>query len=493
MSTDLSPIERERYSPPPPPSKRGTEWGKVILYGVIALVVLAPLPIGSVLEWSVMLIELAALLLAGLWLWRSPKPALNPFLDRALVWPRRLFLAFGAVVVLQIVPLPKFIVRGLSPGAYNFMSTFRPGFARSAFASLSLNPGQTLREGLLVLAYFLTAMVVLYNFNRFAQIQKLVGALIAVGVFEALFGLIQVSSSTPSLLFYSKTINLGAATGTFVNPNHFAGFLELILPLAVGLILSRIGVFALRDPKARTDWRQFIARLGGKALAVNVMIFLAILIMSAAIIRSRSRSGVFLLFFTFLLFGEIIMFHFGRARERQKLSRNFINAAFVIILVFSAFVGLGSVINRFLEDDTLFRGGRTVFWGNVTGMIRNFPLLGSGLGSFVSVYPYYDQSGFDMTLTHAHNDYLELASDVGLVGAALLLAGIGFLLFKIFTAWRDRRSMEIKGLSMGGFVAVVVILFHSLTDFNFHIPSNALLFAVILALTAVTVYHKKSI
>jgi len=150
------------------------------------------------------------------------------------------------------------------------------------------------------------------------------------------------------------------------------------------------------------------------------------------------------------------------------------------------------VINRFMEDDTLFKGGRTIFWGNVTSIVRDFPLLGSGLGSFESVYPYYDQSGFEMRLTHAHNDYLEAASEVGIVGAICLFAGVIFLLVKMFLTWRERRSLEIKGLATGGMISVVVMLFHSLTDFNLHIPANGLLFAMILSLTAVTVYHKKT-
>lgn len=476
----------------PEPGGRGPKWGNIILYGLIGLVVFTPLPQGSVLEWAVMIIELAALLLAAAWLWRSPKPVVNPYLERALRWPRRLFLVFGAIVVLQILPLPKFLIRILSPGTYAYLKTFSPGFGRSAFISPSLTPGQTLRQGLLVLAFFLVGMVIIHNISRFAQIQKLVTVLILVGVFEALFGLFELSAGKPSLLFYSKTIQLDSVTGTFVNRNHLAGYLEMVLPLALGLILSRAGMFASGDSKRRITLREILPRLGGKALAINILLVLSVLVMAAGLVRSRSRSGVFLLFFSFLLFGEIILFHFSGAKERQKVSRNFINISFLIVLIFSLYIGLGAVINRFLEDDTLFKGGRTIFWGNVVSIVRDFPLLGSGLGSFESVYPYYGQSGFEMRLTHAHNDYLELAAEVGLIGAICLFAGIIFLLVKIFFTWRERRSLEIKGLAMGGFVSLVVLLFHSLTDFNLHIPANGLLFAMILSLTAVTVYHKKT-
>jgi O-antigen ligase len=477
---------------PPESGDGGVDWGKAILYGLIALLVFSPLPQGSVLEWSVLVIELAAVLLAAAWLLRTPKPAINPYLERGLVWPRRLFLIFGGVVVVQLIPLPRFLIRLVSPGTYAFLKAYSPEFGRRAFASLSLAPGQTLREGLFYLALFLVGMVIIHNITRFSQVQKLVTAIVLVGTFEALFGLFELSAGSPSLLFYSKTLHLDSVTGTFVNRNHLAGYLEMVLPLAVGLILSRIGFFALRDEKARFNWRQVVPRLGGKALASNALLALSVIIMAVALIRSRSRSGAFLLFFTFLLFGEIILYHFSGSRERQRVSRNFVNVSFIIILVVSMYVGLGTVVNRFAEDDTLFRGGRTMFWGNVTSMIGDFPLAGTGLGTFASVYPRYDQSGFELRLPHAHNDYLEAVSDVGLAGGLALIGGILFLMFKIFQTWRQRRSMEIKGLAMGGLVSLVVMLFHSLTDFNLHIPANALLFTVILSLTTLTVYHKKS-
>jgi len=470
----------------------GGKWGDYIVYGLIALIAFSPLPLGSVTDWAVLAIELAAIGLAALWVFRSPKPVVNPLLLKALKWPRLFFIGFWAVVLVQVLPLPKFLIRIVSPGTHAFLTSYSPEYGQSAFARLSLAPGQTVRQALLWLAYFLAAAVIIRNVHRFAQIQKLVTAIVIVGVFEALFGLYALTSGSPSLLFFPKTIHLDSVTGTFVNRNHLAGYLEMVLPLAIGLVLSRIGVFALRDPSARRNWRQVLPELGGRSLAVNLILGAGILVMAAALVKSQSRSGIFLLFFIFLLFAEIIVFHFSEVKERQRLSRNFINIAFLAILGFSLYIGLGTILNRFAGDDTLFQGGRTAFWGNVTSMIRDFPLVGTGLGTFASVYPLYEKSGFEMRLVHAHNDYLEVFSETGLIAGALLIAGIIFLMVKVFAAWRTRRSTEIKGLALGGFVSLIVILCHSLTDFNMFIPSNALLFAVILALTAVTAFHKKS-
>jgi len=474
------------------PGQTVTGWGQFILYGLIALIVFSPLPQGSVKEWAVLAIQLSALALAGAWVFRTPKPRVNSFLLKALKWPRRLFFGFWVVVLVQVVPWPKFLVKLVSPGTFAFLSTYSPDFPRSSFVSLSLAPGQTLRQALLWLTYFLVAVIIIRNVNRFAQIQKLFAAIVIMGVFEALFGLFNLSSGSPSLLLYPKTLHLDSVTGTFVNRNHLAGYLEMVLPLALGLVLSRIGIFALRDPKVRRNWRRVLPALGGRSLAVNLIISLAVLVMAVGLVKSQSRSGIFLLFFTFLLFAEIIIFHFSESKERQKLSRDFINVSFLVILGFSLYIGLGTIVNRFSADTTLFHDGRTMFWGNIVSMIKGFPLLGTGLGTFASVYPLYEKSGFEMTLDHAHNDYLEAFSEVGLIGGALLIAGIVFLMVRIFLAWRERRSTEIKGLALGGLVSLVVILTHSLTDFNMHIPSNALLFTIILALTAVTVFHRKS-
>jgi len=79
------------------------------------------------------------------------------------------------------------------------------------------------------------------------------------------------------------------------------------------------------------------------------------------------------------------------------------------------------------------------------------------------------------------------------LGLLLLAGGIVWMLIQIFRMWRARRSLEIKGLAMGGFISCIVMLIHSFTDFNLHIPANALVFALVLALTTAAVYHRSSL
>ena len=127
---------------------------------------------------------------------------------------------------------------------------------------------------------------------------------------------------------------------------------------------------------------------------------------------------------------------------------------------------------------------------NTMPVIGDYPVFGSGLGTFASVYPAYDPEGGEMRLTHAHNDYLELMIETGILGFLLLAGAVIWILVRCFRVWKARHNLEVKGLAMGGLVSLVVMLVHSFTDFNLHIPSNALLFAVILALTVKIVHHR---
>ena len=95
-----------------------------------------------------------------------------------------------------------------------------------------------------------------------------------------------------------------------------------------------------------------------------------------------------------------------------------------------------------------------------------------------------------LNIFHAHNDYLEYLTELGILGFIMLFGGIFILLVKSFIIWRKRKYPEVKSLALSGIVSIVCILLHGITDFNFHIPANMLLFSVILCLTIVTATYK---
>jgi len=480
MPEELPPFGREEE---PTLSPKDRKLRAFIEYGLLALLVWTPLPVASVHEWSVLIIEIAALALFGATLSLDRHPRTNIVQIRRLRWLRFGIPAFFGIVVLQILPFPGFVVRLFSPKAAALREAYLPAEA-SRLTTFSLVPGRTLAAVLALGAYVLIGFVVFKTINHRKQFRRILLVLVAMGVFEAFYGLFELMRSNPRVLFYRKTFSLNAATGTFVNRNHFAGYLEMIIPLALGLLLSRLDVFG-----GTRTWRDRVARLVSKGAAVNILLGVGLVVMAFAVLRSNSRSGVIILGFIFVLFFEFTAFHFGRKRLRRRRIRSVLLWVIIGITAVSLYFGIDAMIGRFALD-RLLQDGRPQYWGAVLRMITEFPLTGVGLGAFGPVYPAYQTIGMEYSLVHAHNDYLEFLSELG-VGGFLLLAGIVlFLLADAAWTWTRRRNPEVKGLALGGVVAVVAILLHSLADFNLQIPANLLVFTVILALTSSMVYHR---
>jgi len=460
---------------------------KIIEYGILGVIVWSPLPAASVYEWSILVIEIAVLVMMAAYILMKERPQNNELLSLSLKWPRYLFVGLFIFIFIQIIPLPNFIVKIFSPNIHSFQNIFSSDFSKIKFMSLSLIPSHTLREGLELLSYFLLGFLIVKNVTRRQQIMRIFYVLVSMGIFEAFYGMFELYNKNPRILFYEKRFYLDTVTGTFVNRNHLSGYLEMIIPLAIGLIIARIDLFSLAGLK----WREKLLRFSRKGFSTNLILSGGIILMSLAIIFSRSRSGVFLLIFAFILFFELTVLYFGRVRHQQKGVKNFLKVSFLIIILISLYVGIDATIERFALDKLLHEG-RPVLWSNVTSIVGDFPLFGTGLGTFASVYPAYEESRMPGHLSHAHSDFLEYLSELGAVGMIFLFGGIAFMVVSSFLIWRVRKHPQVKGLALGGIVAIVVILIHSIADFNLHIPANMVLFTVVLSLTAVTAFYKRS-
>ena len=456
--------------------------------GTIALLVLSPLPAASVPAWSVLAVELAVVLLAAAYLLLEPKPRVNEKALKALRPARYAAAGFFAYLVLQILPLPSGLVRVLSPATYSFRQLYDPGFAGLKFMSLSLVPGRTIEQGLELLAYVLLGFLVIRTVTHGSQVRKIIFVLTGCGVFQAVYGLSQLPAAAPRILFYPKVFSLGSVTGTFVNRSHLSGYLEMIVPLALGLLIARMNLFSFGVKGARERFQLMMSQgaAGNLALAAGVVV------MSLGIVRSDSRAGLVVLVAGFFLFVGLSVLAYGRVAYRDLWVRNLIRATVLAILVMALAIGIGSTIQRFALDNLLHED-RPLYWANVADMVRAFPLFGTGLGTFAAVYPAFEtRGGPELLLAHAHNDYLEFLSELGLVGTALLLGLVLWLAVRAFLVWKERRSPEAKGLALGGIVSLAGVAIHTVTDFNLHIPANLMLFTVVLGLTYVSAYLRKT-
>jgi O-antigen ligase len=175
---------------------------------------------------------------------------------------------------------------------------------------------------------------------------------------------------------------------------------------------------------------------------------------------------------------------------RKKRVKKMLQVLFAVIVIITLYIGMDATLQRFSMDKLLYEG-RPTYWANTLRTFAEYPLFGTGLGTFGALYPAMANGDGPMALVHAHNDYLEYLSELGLIGFLLFLGGILFLAVLSFSVWRTRKHPEIKGLALGGIISLIAIFVHSLTDFNLHIPANMVLFSVILPLTVIMAFYKR--
>ena len=214
-----------------------------------------------------------------------------------------------------------------------------------------------------------------------------------------------------------------------------------------------------------------------------LVVFAIVQKMTAAIFGTFSRGGILAFVFSSLFFAGIT--HRRRSLKQKTGLLAFLAAMIFIVVVVASWDRLEG---RFadLEQDHV---SRLSVWKDSIGIVRDYPVLGTGLGTFKNAYMRYQTSMSRVLFDHAHNDYVELFTDTGSAGF-LLGAGAGLVFFRnVFRRWRQKRSMFGKCIGAGGLASLVAIAIHSFVDFNLHIPANAMLFAVISAITYAAIFN----
>lgn len=414
---------------------------KLTFGGLLALLVLAPLPYGAVETWSIALWEILVFGLLVLWGLLTLQTGqlrieLNP-----LMWP---MLGLLLVAIIQIMPLGT----GDRP-TLSFEAFSTTQFALKLFASL---------------CFFLLCASFIHNDDRR---ELTANVIIAVCVVIALVGIGQ--SYIGKMLWQRGTF------GPFVNRNHFAGFLELGVGLAGGLLIGRT---------VKQIW-----------LAVYAS---AALVMCAGIALSASRGGVLALAAEVVFLALVAIPTFiskNRSHNERRRAAVLLRVAGAFVLGAAAIVGsmflVGSegLVQNFAqvqtetqsEQQASERFSRRNIWRATSELIREHPLLGVGLGAFQFAYTRYDQSSGAQRVEQTHNDYLQILADAGIVGGVLALTFILLLFGRGFAAAQthDRRK---RAIVLGALTGCFAIAVHSFVEFNLQITANAQLFLALAAL-----------
>ena len=388
-----------------------------LLCGVLAVLVAAVLSFGAVQAWGVFGLRIGAVILLSLWSARQ-------LVSGEIRVPSAFLplILFGLWVAMQW---------GLGLTAYRY-PTGQEWLTDAAYllivlpmATIAANPGR-LHNFLVALAIF--------------------GALLAV------FAMIQDVSGTKAIYWIVEPSSVAAQIyGPFVNRNHYAGLMELLIPLPFLLCLSQ-------RPERRLP-------LLGAGVLMALSVFLC-----------RSRGGMAALGAE-LVFIAVFL---SRIRHRAK-SFAAIGVIVAVLAVLIVWVGSDPVVHRLTD---MKDASRLSIYRDTFRMWWSKPVVGHGAGTFDLVYPTYQSFVTDSLINHAHNDYLELLSETGLIG-------MGLIVWFLVNAYRNAgQNIRLGSRSPGSAALIAVLagitglLVHSLVDFNFHIPSNAALFLVFCAIAA---------
>ncbi|GAB6146603.1 O-antigen ligase family protein [Desulfocicer niacini] len=313
-------------------------------------------------------------------------------------------------------------------------------------------------EGMLTLGVCLVLFYAGRQTLRFRNEQRwMVYVIIGTALFLSFFGMLKLfDMGIPGLWEYPEILrpNSTSLSGPYVNRNHMAGFLDMAIPMMLGLFLTRE-----RSPEMR----------------LGMICLVLFFIVAQAMTLSRggwtATVGAMVFMMMVLLFRKDF-------RHKQLLVSIVVGIA-VVGTVLLASTPVVQRLNTLIENDAADNlEGRIRMWEGTRQMIADNVFTGTGPGTFTEAYPAYQEPGAAVLAVYAHNDYLQFMADCGVL-IIPLMAWFLFLFFRAGFANMSNRSRQIRGITLGVMGAVVAILIHSFSDFNLHIPANFVLFTLL--------------
>lgn len=442
---------------------------KFLFVFLLLTVFWAPLPFGSNRPWaaSLLFLLLSSILVSWLGLFLCGAVSISQRVWQRGRWPLLVLASIPLWIFMQTLPLPPEWVALLSPRAAEL-------HIGSDWLPLSLDVAATKFYLLGSLACFCAFALVVFLINTAFRARMLLWVLVASGVFQATYGALMVLSGLEWGFFVEKYVNVGQATGTFVNRNHLAGYLVISLAAGSGLLLSEFSSHSAAS--VREIVRQTLRTLLSPKVVLRVM--LAIMVIALVLTKSRMGNTAF---FSALAVAGLAALVCGR-RFSPKLVLLLLSLFVVDVIIVGQWFGLKQLVERLETTENASRIRFDVSTSS-SSIVEDFPLTGSGGGSYYGIFPYYQELSTAGNYRHAHNDYVELMSDLG-IPVSVLSFGALFLLVL-------RRALRIQAqdhsrLQRGvGFAIIMVltwVVMHSWVDFNLQILANGVTLSAVLGL-----------
>lgn len=438
---------------------------------MLFLAAFMPLAFGAVHVWAYTAAQITAFIATGLCLAKTA--VTGEFQARKdLIALYVLAVMFALLAAFQLPPLGRVAIAAISPETERLYAAAMGDYTQ---APLSHYAHETLDALLSFVSVALVFFVMAREYRDKKKIERLLFVMTATGFIEAVIGLYGYFGRGNHIFGFELGYAPSAAHGTFVNRNHFAGYLGMCSMLSLGWLMGRMAEAGGNPPKGQSLKRRMMGMIGARGSEMNAAIAVACVTMMFAILFSLSRGGVLSAALAATAMAAATLY------GRQRVFIAVIIAAASMAAAVSLWYGLSPLEQRFTKSVEQFESQRAIIWKSTAEMISDHPVTGTGFGTFRWSFERYSPPG-GMTLTeHAHNDYLELAAETGIMGSAIAAAAFIYLLVCHIGSAGKQKGLY-GGITAGALGAFIYMAAHSLVDFNMHIPSNAMTFAIIGAL-----------
>ncbi|MFW5970774.1 MAG: O-antigen ligase family protein [Desulfovermiculus sp.] len=442
----------------------------------IAALFFAPLAFGTVEIWAYTIMEILICLSAALYFGALRT---RPVYQTPGLVPLLLLLG---VILVQILPLPPGLVRLLSPHSYALYHQSAGVLGDINWMTISVAPRSTLMELLRFSTYTLFYVLTIQMFTQ-ARIMKrslhlVSGFAVVLAVFVLLEFAVRIMNyplPQDKIMWIRDSVYGAGSVGPYVNRNHYAGLMEMLFPLTLGLFLIYRPVMQGLGLKERLAEAFAEYRISPLFLYAT-----AAMLLGASLFVTLSRGGIISLTLSLGLLALFLILKTG-----QKRVGVFIVVIFVGILCLTGSRAWDLIFERFGQIRTEtgeIHTNRFTYWKDSLGIIEDFPLLGTGMGSFETIYPLYRTHPGTSRLEHAHSDYLEFVTTGGLLIPAVMAAFLAVIGYKTMRNVRSRKDRYAVYICISSLAGVAAILFHSFVDFNLQVGANGLYFFFLLAL-----------
>jgi uncharacterized membrane protein len=439
---------------------------------------------GAVYGWAFTPLLIAAVVVAALSCAIDTHRAFNRPVAVCLV-------AVAAAIAVQLLPVTQPTRRAVSPASERILQRYDLSYMNSAPArrALSIDPHSTWRS-LAFLGSFGLLLVALSRILTGRQVSRLAGWITGLAALVALTGIVQRATFNGKIYGFWEPQMPATPFGPFVNRNHFAGWMLMALPVALGLFCGLVtrGMRRLfdsgdadRDDDTPVPWRRCCLWLSSADGSRVLLIGFAIVAMALSLVLTLSRLGLCGVAIALLACGRVVMRH--RLKRAERVLVYGYVALLVVVSSASVWAGLDRGVARFTDPGARDLGGRLPIWADTARIVGDFPIVGTGLNTYGTAMLFYQTTLPEEHVQQAHNDYLQLAAEGGLLVSIPIALAIVVFIREVYLRFRDGADdLRTYWIRTGAVAGIVAVALQSIGEFSLQMPGNAMLFTVLCAI-----------